>query len=192
MKINSKKLIYVIIVIFFILLSISSLSVIYYNFKNNKIWNKQEKELLSLLKENIDNDKIYSDLGIINIHKRNYKIASNYFNKSININPNNYDANYWLVYLEIKNGLFDNAIKRTKKMIANFPDKNELYGNLGVLYEYNNDYLNAITFLTKEKILLENDLKLNSNKYDNNYIKVTENYIKEIDNRLIEIRSKIK
>lgn len=191
-SINIKMFLLIFFCIILLVILFLVINTIYYNLNKNKIWNKQEIELLKIIEQNPNDDKVYSDLGTVYIFKRKFDTAEDYFNKSINLNKNNFDANNWLIYIYAKKGDVNNAINKSKELIEKFPSNETVYGNLGSLYEYKKDYINAITFFVKQKYLLQEDLRTNKIKYDPQYINIKEKYIIEIDSKIKKLEEEIK
>jgi tetratricopeptide (TPR) repeat protein len=136
--------------------------------------------------------------------KAQNKLAVDYFNNALNIEPGNQDVLYNLAMFYQETGDYDKAIANYNIMIESDPDSFIAYFNLGFIHlVYLEDYASAIEFFT-DAINKRNDyaeayynrglayeLMLNVEASQNNYRKSLEynpNYEKAIDglNRIDE------
>ena len=90
--------------------------------------------------------------------KEDYKIAIEYENRQIDINPGAYVlVNRGLMYLD--NGEFDNAIKDFEKAIEFEPDDLYAYNNIGYAYKRQKEYEKAVEIYKKALELEVEDSK---------------------------------
>ena len=90
----------------------------------------------------------YMQLGLMFLNRKN-KIAIDYFNSALNINPKSIEAYYALGMFQQENGNPDAAIKAYKNINAINPKYKEAYYNIGYVYlEYKQNYSEALKSFT--------------------------------------------
>jgi len=145
---------------------------------------------------NQDYFEAHVQLGMLYAGKNN-KLAVDYFNNALNIQPNNMDVMYALAMYYQNNGEYENAVSKYKSILEIDPSFFIAYYNMGYIYlVYLKDYDQAIEYFTKA-IDLQSDyadayynrgfaweLKNNVNKAREDYknaLKYQPNYEKAIE-----------
>ena len=107
------------------------------------------KYFLKTIELDPENYNAFMQLGLMFSSKRN-KLAIDYLNNALNINPKSIEAHYALGMYYQENGKPDEAIKTYKNIIAIEPFNKDAYYNLGYIYiEYKHNYEEAVKHFTK-------------------------------------------
>ena len=93
-------------------------------------------------------------LAIENHKKNNFKEASNYYEKILDINPENFDANFYFGTLNLQTENFNKASKLLSKAIVIKPNITEAHNNLGIAYD-------NLEEIGKAKICFNKSIELN-------------------------------
>ena len=117
-----------------------------YAYKENGDSTKAVTQFLKTIEVNPDHFEAYMQLGLM-FSNRNNKIAIDYLNSALNLNPKSIEANYALGMFLQENGKQDEAIKAYKNIISINPSYREAYYNIGYIYlEYKKDFKEALNY----------------------------------------------
>ncbi len=106
------------------------------------------RNLQKAIDVNQDYFEAHVQLGILYAEKNN-KLAVDYFNNAINLQPENIDVIYYLAMFYQENGEYENALSKYKTILEIDPDFFIAYYNMGYIYlVYLNNYDEAIHYFT--------------------------------------------
>lgn len=97
---------------------------------------QSEFEFTKILSEQPNNSTVLTFMGLIHMHKKDWKNASKEISSSLRIQPNNPAGQNTLALAELHlNRTSDSAVKRLKQIISAYPDYAPAAYNLAVIYD---------------------------------------------------------
>ena len=122
-------------------------------YKETKDYQKAEKFLKKILKENPKNLDALNRLFQLYIDTNQYKKAKKVIDKIIKLNPKGKDVLLKKLFLYLKLGKVNEFIKTLENLKDKYKNDFEYHFILGMAYEENKDYQNAIKHYKKAKQL---------------------------------------
>ena len=117
-----------------------------------KIQNNQPEEAVSYIQRAIEIKPcsyFYESLGRAYLENGNFNDAIECFNKSLELNENNFDAWFNLALAYKNNIQFDKSIEIYQKALAIEPENSSVYFNLANIYEQKGDTPSSIEYYKK-------------------------------------------
>ncbi len=127
-------------------------------------FDRSESILKSIIKNQKKNSTAFHILGLINIQRKNFKLAIDFLKKASDLEPNNPKIHYNLAKVLDEFGLTDEALLHHKKVTDMDPSNSDALLNYGITLSKLGSEEKAIEIYNRALILDKNSLKIHYNK----------------------------
>lgn len=145
---------------------------------------KAEKELTDLLQKFPKSDQVMSVLGAVLFSQKKHKEAFRHYREAVKINPKNVEAVMGMASTENARGNVEMAIALAERALIEFPERLEIYFNLGTFYIEKDDMEGAERCFLKcielEPRLHQADLHLVNVYKELNQLDKVEHHLKKV------------